>query len=231
MWDHAAGGAELNAMFNGGDAVEIPYLMADLAGDAAGLMAALDLEPAHIVGASMGGMIVQQIAIDYPERVASLTSIMSTTGSSDHGQAAPEVLEALIKPAPAEREAALDHMIENAKIWGSPEWFDPALTRERLGEAWDRVGGPQPDGMMRQMAAIVASGSREDGLAQLDVPTLVIHGDEDRLVTPSGGERTAEIIPGADLMMLEGMGHDLPPIYWQQIIEGTLQMSLAAGQR
>jgi len=155
---------------------------------------------------------------------------MSTTGSADHGQAAPEVIEALIKPAPAEREAALDHMVENARIWGSPEWFDPALVRERLGEGWDRVGGPQPDGMMRQMAAIVASGSREEGLAQLDVPTLVIHGDQDTLVTPSGGERTAEIIPGADLMMLEGMGHDLPPIYWQQIIEGTLQLSLSASQ-
>lgn len=228
IWDHAAGAAELSAMFAGGDAVEIPYLLSDMAGDAAGLMAALDLEPAHIVGASMGGMIVQQVAIDHPERVASLTSIMSTTGSPDHGQAAPEVIEALVGPSPSEREAALDDGVEKARIWGSPEWFDPALVRERMGVAWDRVGGPQPDGMMRQMAAIVASGSRDEQLAQLDVPTLVVHGDHDTLVTPSGGERTAEMIPGAELMVLEGMGHDLPPIYWQQIIEGTLQLSLSA---
>ena len=226
--DQGPTAAEVMGMANGGDPVELPYTLADMAADAAGLIDALELGPTHIVGASMGGMIVQQMAIDFPDKVASLTSIMSTTGSPEHGQPTPEAIAALSGATPTEREAGLDAMVEDAKIWASPEWWDPAIVRERLGANWDRTGGLQGDGTMRQLGAIMMGGSREEGLAKLDVPTLVVHGDTDTLVTPSGGDRTAEIIPGAELMVLEGMGHDLPPIYWQQITEGVLQLAVAA---
>lgn len=226
--DKGPTGAEVSGMLAGGPAVDLPYGLADMAADAAGLIDVLGWDKANIVGASMGGMIVQQMAIDFPEKVASLTSIMSTTGAADVGQPTPEAIAALTTTPPAERESALDHMVEAVKVYSSPEFFDPETTRERLSAGWDRTGGPQPDGTARQLGAIITGGSREEGLKMLDVPTLVVHGDVDPLVTPSGGERTAATIPGAELMMLEGMGHDLPPIYWQQITEGVLALALAA---
>lgn len=226
--DQGPSAKDIMAMFDGGDPVDLPYTMADMAADAAGLIDALELGPTNVVGASMGGMIVQQMAIDFPDKVASLTSIMSTTGHPEFGQPTPEAVAALTSAGPTERDAALDAMVTDAKIWASPEFFDPEIVRERLAGAWDRVGGVYADATIRQLAAIMTSGSREPELAKLSVPTLVVHGDTDTLVTTSGGERTAEIIPGAELMLLEGMGHDLPPIYWQQITEGVLHLALAA---
>lgn len=226
-WDaNGPSGAEVTAMLEGGPPVELPYGLSDMAADAAGLIDALDLGKTHIVGVSMGGMIVQQMAIDFPDKVASLTSIMSTTGAPDVGQPTPEALAALTGATPNEREAALDAMVDSVHVYTSPEYFDAEVVRERLATGWDRVGGVQADGTARQLAAIITGGSREVGLAALDVPTLVVHGDVDPLVTPSGGERTSSVIPGAEYMVLEGMGHDLPPIYWQQITEGVLQLAL-----
>lgn len=229
LWDdRGPSGAEIMAAFAAGELAQAPYSLSDMAGDAVGLLTELGIDAAHVVGASMGGMIAQQVAIDHPDRVLSLTSIMSTTGAPDVGQPTPEAMAALTSPAPADRESALQQFADNAAIWSSPEYFDREELLRRLGVMWDRVGGSQPDGTTRQMAAIMTGGSREEALAKLSVPALVMHGDADTLVTPSGGARTAEVIPGAELMMLDGMGHDLPPIHWQQMTEGVLQLALRA---
>lgn len=230
-WDaHGPSAIEISEGFAAGELPELPYGLSDMAADVAGLIAALDLGPSHIVGASMGGMIVQQVAIEHPDVVASLTSIMSTTGNPEVGAATPEALEAITAAAPADREGAIAATIAAGKVWASPEFWDEASFRERVEEAWDRGRSPESDGTMRQMGAILSGGSREEQLAKLSCPTLVIHGDTDPLITPSGGERTAEVIPGAELLMLEGMGHDLPPIHWQTMTEHVLALALRAGQ-
>lgn len=213
---------DLRAGFEAGALPDLPYSLANMAADVAGLIHALELGPAHVLGVSMGGMIAQQVAIDHPDAVASLTSIMSTTGSPDVGAATPEAMEAITRPAPTGRDASIEATVEAAKVWASPEWFDEDSVRARVVAAWDRRRELEPDGIMRQMGAILTGGSREPGLAELNCPTLVIHGDADPLVTPSGGQRTAEVTPGAELLMLEGMGHDLPPIHWQAMTEAVL---------
>ena len=200
-----------------GEAPAAPYRLADMAADAVGLLDHLGIDRAHLVGASMGGMIVQQVAVDHPERLLSLTSIMSTTGDPDVGQPKPEVLAVLLDPAPAERDAYIAHSVEGSRTIGSPEHFDEDRAAVKAGQSFDRCYYPR--GTANQLMAILASGSRTEGLRKLDVKTLVIHGDVDPLVTVSGGERTAEVIPGAELMILEGMGHDVPVFYWPQIIE------------
>jgi pimeloyl-ACP methyl ester carboxylesterase len=200
-----------------GNAVEAPYELADMAADAIGLLDHLGIDDAHVVGASMGGMIAQQIAIDFPERVLTLTSIMSTTGDPDVGQPTPAAMERLLQPPPVDRAGVIEASVESAKVIGSPEHFDEDRTRARAAEFYDRAYSP--DGTARQLIAIMASGSRAEGLAALDIPTLVIHGDADQLVTPTGGRRTAELIPGAELLLIEGMGHDLPHALWPQIVE------------
>ncbi len=176
-----------------------------------GLLDALGIDRAHIVGASMGGMIVQTMAIEHPERVLSLTSIMSTTGDPDVGQPHPEVLPLLLERAPDDREGYIAAQVEGSRVISSPEHFDPERAAAVAGASFDRCF--YPDGVGHQLLAILASGSRSDALRELDVNTLVIHGDVDPLVTVSGGERTAEVIPGAELMILEGMGHDVPAFY------------------
>ena len=200
-----------------GEAPAAPYLLADMAADTVGLLDHLGIDRVHLVGASMGGMIVQQVAVDHPERLLSLTSIMSTTGDPDVGQPKPEVLAVLLDPAPAERDAYIAHSVEGSRTIGSPEHFDEDRAAVKAGQSFDRCYYPR--GTANQLMAVLASGSRTDGLRKLDVNTLVIHGDVDPLVTVSGGERTAEVIPGAELMILEGMGHDVPIFYWPQIIE------------
>ncbi len=201
----------------GGQPIKAPYLLSDMAADAAGLLDALDLRAAHIVGASMGGMIAQTFAIEHPDRTLSLTSIMSTTGDADVGQPKPEMLAMLLQPAPQSRDAAIEQSVNSARVISSPEHFDEELTRERAAINYDRAFNPV--GVGRQLLAILASGSRSAGLAGLDVPTLVIHGQGDPLVQLSGGERTAAVIPGAELLVIEDMGHDLPQAHWSQIIE------------
>jgi len=199
-----------------GESVSSPYTLFDMADDAAGLLDALSIESAHIVGASMGGMIAQALAIRHPQRMRSLVSIMSSTGHPDSPQAKPEVMAKLMAPPPDTREGRIEQMVDLWRTIGSPGFqTDDDRIRERSGRDFDRAF--HPEGTVRQMAAIVTNGSREEHLAEVNVPTLVIHGDADPLVPPGCGERTAQAIPGASLLMIEGMGHDLPPQLFRRI--------------
>ena len=203
------------------------YTLADMADDAIGLLDALGIERAHLWGCSMGGMIVQLLAIDHPDRVASLTSIMSTTGEHDVGRPSPELVPQLLElSAPAsDLDVAVDRAVALARAIGSPEEWDEPWQRRRQQAFVDR--SYDPAGVARQYAAIVATPDRAAGLAALAVPTLVIHGDADPLVDVSGGRRTAELVPGARLLEIEGMGHDLPPAFWAPIVEATTQLVIS----
>ena len=200
-----------------GETPAVPYLLADMARDTIGLLDHLGIDQAHVVGASLGGMIAQTVAIEHPERVASLTSIMSTTGDPDVGQPTPEALGVLLTPPPQTREQMQDRRVASAHAFGSTGLWDEPAVRARAGEQWDRKH--DATGVARQLVAILASGSRTEKLRQLDIPTLVIHGTIDNLVGPTGGERTAEVVPDAKLMLVEGMGHDLPQVLWPRIVD------------
>ena len=201
-----------------------PYTLSDMSDDALGLLTALGIDAAHVVGASMGGMIAQTMAIEHPDRVLTLTSMMSTTGERDFGQPTDEALTALLAPAPPDRESYIEGA-EKALIWSSKKYADLATTRELAAESYDR--GYYPEGSTRQLAAMLVSGPRADGLRTLTVPTLVIHGLDDTLIAPSGGRRTAELVPGARLLELEDLGHDRPvplwPVLTGAILEHTAQ--------
>jgi pimeloyl-ACP methyl ester carboxylesterase len=203
-----------------GEMPAVPYTLVDLADDAVGLLDHLGVESAHVAGVSMGGMIVQQLAISHPDRVRTLTSIMSTTGERDHFESSPEALQSLLSPPPAERDAYLENGVERWKIISSRRYFDPDQIRSQVAAAYDRMF--YPEGVVRQMAAVEASGHRADDLAKLAIPTLVIHGRDDTLILPSGGERTAEIVPGANLLLLSDMGHDLPKPLWPVVIDAMV---------
>lgn len=195
-----------------------PYFLRDMAADTVGLMDHLGIESAHLVGASMGGMIVQSTAIDHPHRVRSLTSIMSTTGSRRVGHPSYKTFGLLLGKPPREREAAIERVIKTFKLIGSPGYpFEEERVREIAGRSFDR--GHSQAGIARQLHAITASGDRTPGLRQLDIPALVIHGKNDVLVNPSGGRATAKAIPGARLKMVDGMGHDLPQALWPSFVE------------
>ncbi|MPY95313.1 MAG: alpha/beta fold hydrolase [Acidimicrobiia bacterium] len=209
--------AEAMARLVRGEAVDAPYLLADMAADAVGLLDHLGVQAAHVLGASMGGMIAQQLAMDRPGRVLSLTSLMSTTGEPEVGQPRPEALELMALPPPEGREEAIDRAVVVASIVGSPDRVDEERVRSVAGAQFDRAF--DPDGVQRQLIAIVSSPSRAEGLVGLRTPTLVVHGTEDLLVDPSGGRRTAELVPGARLELVEGLGHDLPVPFWSHIIE------------
>lgn len=196
------------ALAEQGEVPPVPYTLSDMAADAIGLLDHLGIERAHIAGASMGGMIVQVMAIEHPHRVQSLISIMSQTGEPEYGQSAPEAIEALLAPPPTEREAYIESA-QRWSVWASKKYWDPDEARRRAGRDYDRSF--YPEGSSRQLAAIYASGRRAASLQALRVPTLVIHGADDTLITPSGGLRTAELIDGAHLLILSDMGHDLPP--------------------
>lgn len=186
-----------------------PYLLRDMAADAFGLMDHLGIESAHMVGASMGGMIVQTAAIENRERVRSLTSIMSTTGSRRVGHPNYRTFGLLLGSPPREREAVVERVVKTFKLIGSPGYpFEEERIRELAGRSFDRGHGAA--GIARQLHAITASGDRTPALRRLDLPALVIHGRNDLLVNPSGGRATARAIPGARLKMVDGMGHDLP---------------------
>jgi pimeloyl-ACP methyl ester carboxylesterase len=208
-----------------GDAARIaalaPYTLSDLADDAAALLDALDIDRAHVLGASMGGMIAQQLAIERPERLLSLTSMMSTTGEPDVGAPTQEALLALLTPSPPERSPYIEASAGKGLIWASRRYGDRARLEELAGESYDRCF--YPEGVGRQLGAILATGSRAEGLRALTVPTLVIHGLDDTLIAPSGGERTAELVPGARLMLVEDMGHDRPEPLWPLLSEAILE--------
>ncbi len=203
------------------------YDLGDMAADAIGLLRELELAPAHIVGASLGGMVAQTVAARSPESVRTLTSIMSTTGHRLKGQPVPSRYRFLLRPAPREREAYLDHTVLLWRAIGSPGFHvDEAEVRERAGRAFDRARNPA--GIGRQMAALLKSGDRTRELRGITTPTLVIHGAADTLVRPSGGKATAAAIPGAELMMIEGMGHDLPPQVWPRIVDAVAERAKAS---
>ena len=201
-----------------GEQVAPPYVLADLAADSAGLLDALGIDRAHVVGASFGGMVAQQIAIDFPERVLSLASIMSTTGDRSVGEATDAATELLMSPPATDRDGYIEAAVAGRKVLGSEDGLrDDDLVREIAARAFDR--GLYPQGTGRQLAAILGSPDRTPSLRTLDVPTVVIHGAIDPLIGVSGGKATAAAIPGAELVIIEGMGHDLPPGVWGRIVD------------
>lgn len=215
------GGPEPNVMAAmGGDTSSACYTLEDMADDAVGLLDHLDAGAAHLVGASLGGMVAQTMAIRHPARVLSLTSIMSTTGAREVGQPRPEALPALLTPAPAEREAFIEHALSIWRTIGSPGFArDESWIRQVAGEAHDRSFNPI--GTARQLLAAVASGDRTEALGQVSVPTLVIHGRDDPLIDRSGGVATASAVSGAELLEIPGMAHDLPREVWPRIIDAV----------
>jgi pimeloyl-ACP methyl ester carboxylesterase len=194
------------------------YLLDDMARDAAGLLDELGVDRAHVVGASMGAMIAQTLAVTAPERVVSLVSIMGNTGGRILGQPSLRLFRELIRPPATDRASYIEQVVAAFELVGSPGFErDEAALRELLELSYDR--GVDPHGFARQLGAIVASGSRRRSLARITAPTLVIHGSADRLVAPSGGRATARAIPGANLLMVGGMGHDLPRGVWPLVID------------
>jgi pimeloyl-ACP methyl ester carboxylesterase len=205
------------------------YTLQDMAADAAGLMRELGLAPAHVVGASMGGMIAQTLAAQHPETTRSLVSIMSTTGNRWKGQPKFRMYRYLLRRAPEEREAFIEYntrLFEAIGSRGLP--FDRNRVRAMVARSYDR--GRDPAGPSRQLGAIIASGDRTAQLRNIRAPTLVIHGSKDPLVARSGGVATAKAIPGARLMIVDGMGHDLPEAAWPQLLEGIAGHAHAADQ-
>ena len=203
-----------------GDTSSAPYLMSDMAADVVGLLDGLGVERAHLVGASMGGMIVQQVVIDHPERVLSLCSIMSTTGDRAVGRGKPEIVGALGQTGADTREAAIEQRLALSHLTRSPGFpFDEDAARERIAASYDRSN--RPLSTLRQLVAIMASPDRTAGLREVTVPTVVIHGAEDPLVDRTGGEATAAAIPDAELVIVDGMAHDLPLDVWPTIVEAV----------
>lgn len=202
----------------GGDVSSVSYSLSDMAADTVGLLEALGIASAHLVGASMGGFIAQTVAIEHPQRVRSLTSIMSTTGDRSVGQVAPEAMAMFAAPPITNREQAVERSLAAFRIVGSPGFpFDADAVADRAGRAFDRAFDPL--GMVRQAVAVIASPDRTAALRALDVPALVMHGAEDKMCNVSGGKATAAAIPGAKLVVFEGMGHDLPRALWPTIAE------------
>jgi pimeloyl-ACP methyl ester carboxylesterase len=202
-----------------GDLSSASYTLSDMAGDAVGLLDALKLDAAHVVGASLGGAIAQTIAIEHPRRVRSLTTMMSTTGDMSVGQAHPATVKALFGGPPARtREDVVARAVRNLAVVGSPAFpMDPSAVAEVAGLAYDR--DHDEVAIARQAVASVASGDRTELLRALDVPALVLHGLADTLCDPSGGRATAAAIPRAELVLIDGMGHNLPPGLWERIAD------------
>jgi pimeloyl-ACP methyl ester carboxylesterase len=201
-----------------GEKVETPYTLDDMADDTIGLLDSLNIDTAHICGLSMGGMIAQVLGYRYPSRVLSLVSIMSTTGNPELPQADPEVLALLFNPPPEEREANIEFNVKLFRTIGSPGFpFDEDWIRDVTARSYDRCFCPQ--GTVRQTAAIFAHGNRKPSLSGITAPTLVIHGSEDPLVPLEAGKDTNESIPGAELLVIDGMGHDLPRELWPRLVD------------
>ncbi|MGA5303841.1 alpha/beta fold hydrolase [Nucisporomicrobium flavum] len=193
----------------------IPYTLSDMAADGINLLTALGIEHAHVVGASMGGMIAQRMAIEHPSRIRTLTSMMSSTGEPEVGQSTPEAQQVLFAPRPADRNGYIS-AAERELVWASRRYPDVEGLRRLAASSYDRAY--YPAGIPRQLGAMVLDGSRAGDLAKLQVPTLVIHGLDDTLIDPSGGRRTAELIPGAKLMLVPDMGHDRPRSLWPDLV-------------
>ena len=208
----------------------VPYLLEDMANDTLGLLDHLGIERAHVVGTSMGGMIAQTMAIRRPERVLSLASMLSTTGDRRVGTPKLRVWTVLTRRAPNDRDAYVEYFLRVFKMIGSPAYpTDEKHTREVAGATFDRCH--YPAGTARQLGAIMASGSRTAALRQLEVPTVVIHGEADPLVPLRAGIATARAIPGAELLRISGMGHDMPRELWPTYVEAIAKNADRAAQR
>lgn len=201
---------------------QVAYTLSDMAADAAGLLDHLGIERANILGASLGGMIAQTFAIEYPQRTLSLTSVMSLTGELEFGQATPEAMETIFSPTPLDREGYIKFS-PRWQIWHSKKYRNDELSFAAAARDYDRAF--YPEGGPRQMAAMYSSGSRAEALRQLKMPTLVVHGRDDTLIAPSGGERTAELIAGARFLMVDDMGHDLPRPLWPDFVAAVHQLT------
>ncbi len=202
------------------------YSLDEMAADAVGLLDHLEFGAAHVVGVSMGGMIAQLIAINHPDRVLSLVSIMSTTGNRSVGRPHPRMALRMLRPAQRSREGYInDHLATYAAIGSAGFDFEEERKRQRAARCFDR--GIHPAGSLRQMAAIMAARDRTQSLRQVRVPATVIHGSADPLVDASGGRATAEAIPGAKLVIIPGMGHDLPRELWPRVIEAIVDNAAA----
>ncbi|MET0460938.1 MAG: alpha/beta fold hydrolase [Ilumatobacteraceae bacterium] len=217
--------AVMSASLGGTELPPVPYTLSDMASDAVGLLDHLSIERAHIVGASMGGMIAQTIALEHADRCLSLTSVMSSTGDPRAGKPTPEALAVLMTKPPTERDAFIANA-DRVAVIASKKFFDPARARERAAASFDRSF--YPEGLTRQLAAIYASGDRTERLADLTVPTLVIHGRDDTLITPSGGTLTAEAIPEASFLLVAHMGHDLPEPLWPVLVDAVISHTVYA---
>jgi pimeloyl-ACP methyl ester carboxylesterase len=207
-----------------------PYLLSDMAADTISLMGHLGIESAHVVGASMGGMIGQTLAIEHPDQVRSLVSIMSTTGNRWVGTPTLKAFGLMLAKAPRGRDAYIERIVKTFKVVGSPAYpMDEPRFRQMAGRMYDRSHNPK--GVLRQMHAITASGDRTPALRKLRLPVTVIHGTRDPLVRPSGGRATARAIPNARLRIVEGMGHDLPRALWPIFIDEIADNAARAGWR
>jgi pimeloyl-ACP methyl ester carboxylesterase len=206
------------------------YLLSDMGDDAVGLMDHLGIESAHVVGASMGGMIGQALAIEHADRVRSLVSIMSTTGSRRVGMPTLKAFGLILAEAPRDRDGYVERIVKTFEVVGSPAYrTDEERLRRIAGEMYDRSHNPR--GILRQMHAITASGDRTPALRKLRLPAAVIHGTRDQLVRPSGGRATARAIPNARLRIVEGMGHDLPRDLWPIFADDIADTASRAGWR
>lgn len=201
-----------------GQPVLAPYSLVDMADDVAGLLDHLELESAHVLGVSLGGMVAQTMAIVHPSRLRTLTSVMSTTGQRRYSIGRPRAIRALLGPVPRDEEDAVARHLEFRKVCGSTGFErDVELEATIARRSWAR--GYYPRGFLRQLAAVMATGDRTHALRFVRVPTLVIHGSVDPLIPPGGGRATARAIPGARLRLIEGMGHDLPRGVWPIIAD------------
>ena len=194
----------------------VKYNLSDMAADAVAVLDAVGWDTSHVLGQSMGGMIVQTLAIEAPRRLRTVTSLMSSTGNPKFGAPSGEALKALLEVPPSDRDGWLEVRLRTEQIWSSTTIDDPTWNQRKAELLFDY--GIDPAGTGRQYMAVRSSGDREAGLAKVDLPFLVLHGSVDTLLDPSGGRRTAEVVPGARYIEIEGLGHDMPPNYWDRLV-------------
>jgi pimeloyl-ACP methyl ester carboxylesterase len=203
------------------------YTLSDMADDCIEVLNHYDATPAHVMGISMGGMIVQTLAIDHPEAVASMTSYASRSGHPDFGNPTEEAMAAMVTPEATTRAEAEARGVAGKHIWGTADTWSEEEWAKFSGDNFDR--SPPDGGGARQYGAILASGSRDEALSKIDIPTLVIHGSADTLITPPGGQHTADVIPNAQYLEIEHMGHDIPITEWPQIVQVVTMHASGAG--
>jgi pimeloyl-ACP methyl ester carboxylesterase len=199
------------------------YTLDAMADDVIAVLDAAGVDDAVVLGVSLGGMVAQTVAINHPARVRALVSIMSTTGESGVGAPTEEAIAALTREPAATIAEQISHDIDARRIWSNPDWFDEEQMSAYFADCYDRSW--MPGGSQRQFGAVVRSGDRAEGLAGLRMPALVVHGENDTLINPSGGERTAELIPDAELLVIEGMSHDFVYQAWPPIIEAVTALT------